>query len=175
MVTKQGSAYSGAVTVFAYFLDLTKSGAYDKMPGSLRGMTTDNIEQSLTSYGMMAVELVGSNGEALQLATGKTANLSFPIAASLTASAPATIPLWYFNETTSLWAQQVTATKTGNNYVGDVAHFTWWNCDYGGGPITYSIKFIDQNGNTVNNQNVFNVSFGCNQLIIKTFNANSMY
>ncbi len=155
VVTKQGGAYSGTVKVFAYFLDPTKKAAYDKMPGSLRGITTDNNEQALSSYGMMAVELVGANGEALQLATGKTANLSFPIANSLSAAAPASIPLWYFNETTGLWAQQGSATKVGNNYVGDVAHFTWWNCDYGGGPITYTIKFIDQNGNPLSDQHVF--------------------
>ncbi|MEI6184522.1 MAG: hypothetical protein WCP65_03280 [Bacteroidota bacterium] len=155
VVTKQGGTYTGAVKVFAYFLDPTRKGAYDKMPGSLRGITTDNNEQSLTSYGMMAVELAGSNGEPLQLAAGKTANLSFPIASSLTAAAPASIPLWYFNETTGLWAQQGTATKVGNNYVGDVAHFTWWNCDYGGGPITYTVKFVDQNGNPINNQHVY--------------------
>ncbi len=155
VVTKQGGTYTGAVKVYAYFLDPTRKGAYDKMPGSLRGITTDNNEQSLTSYGMMAVELEGSNGQALQLAAGKTANLSFPIASSILSAAPASIPLWYFNETTGLWAQQGTATKVGNKYVGDVAHFTWWNCDYGGGPITYTIKFVDQNGNPINDQHVY--------------------
>ena len=155
IVTKAGGAYSGTVSVSAYFLDPTKKDAYEKMPGSLRGVTTDNNEQALSSYGMMAVELTGSNGEALQLATGKSASLTFPIAASLNSSAPASIPLWYFDETNGMWTQQGTATKVGNTYVGDVAHFTWWNCDYGGGPITYTVTFVDQNGNPINNQHVY--------------------
>ncbi len=155
VVTKSGASYTGAVKVSAYFLDPTSKDCYKEMPGDLRGINTSNNEQVLTSYGMMAVELNGSNGEALQLATGKTATLTFPVVAATQSKAPATIPLWFFDETKGMWVEQGTATKVGNNYVGTVSHFTWWNCDWGGGPITLTATFVDQNGNPLNNYHVW--------------------
>lgn len=154
-ITKNGNSYTGNVNVFAYYLDPSTKDAYQKMPGSLRGITTTNSEQQLTSYGMMAVELTDDNGNALQIATGKLATLTMPIPASNLTTAPATIPLWYFDEQLGMWKEQGSASKVGSNYVGDVSHFTWWNCDQGGGPITYTIKFVDQNGNPLSNQHVY--------------------
>jgi hypothetical protein len=78
---------------------------------------------------MMAVELEGANKEKLQVAPGKLATLSFAIPASLQATAPATIPLWYFDEKKGLWQEQGSATRQGNTYVGTVSHFSYWNCD----------------------------------------------
>lgn len=155
VVTKSGAAYTGTVKVSAYFLDPTSSNCYREMPGDLRGINASNNEQILTSYGMMAVELNGSNGEALQLATGKNATVTFPIAAATQSAAPTTIPLWFFDETKGMWVEQGSATKTGNNYVGTVSHFTWWNCDWGGGPLTYTATFVDQNGNPLSNYHVY--------------------
>lgn len=154
IASKAGGAYSGTVKVSAYFLNPTSKDCYKEMPGDLRGINTNNNEQVLTSYGMMAVELQGSNGEALQIATGKTAELSFPIDASIKAYAPATIPLWYFDETKGLWIEQGSATKTGDTYVGTVSHFTWWNCDFGGTRVDLTLKVVDQNGNGIPNATV---------------------
>lgn len=158
VVTKSGGAYTGSVKVSAYFLNPTSANCYKEMPGDLRGINASNNEQILTSYGMMAVELEGSNGEALQMASGKTAQLTFPVDAAIQSKAPATIPLWYFDEVKGMWAEQGTATKTGNNYVGSVSHFTWWNCDWGGGPLTLTAKFVDQNGNALNNYHVYYIT-----------------
>jgi hypothetical protein len=30
---------------------------------------------------------------------------------------------------TGLWKEEGTATKTGSSYIGEVAHFSFWNCD----------------------------------------------
>jgi protocatechuate 3,4-dioxygenase beta subunit len=158
VVTKSGAAYTGTVKVSAYFLDPTSDNCYKEMPGDLRGISASNNEQILTSYGMMAVELNGSNDEPLQLTTGKNATVTFPIAAATQSDAPATIPLWFFDETKGMWVEQGTATKTGNNYVGTVSHFTWWNCDWGGGPLTYTATFVDQNGNPLSNYHVYFVT-----------------
>ncbi len=158
VVTKSGAAYSGTVKVSAYFLDPSSENCFKEMPGDLRGINTSNNEQVLTSYGMMAVELNGSNGEALQLATGKNATLTFPIVAATQSAAPATIPLWFFDETKGMWVEQGTATKTGNTYVGTVSHFTWWNCDWGGGPLSLTATFVDQNGNALSNYHVYYVT-----------------
>jgi hypothetical protein len=100
---------------------------------------------------MLGVILTGSNGEALQLANNKTATLTFAIAASQLSSAPASIPLWYFDETTSLWKEEGTATKVNNIYIGDVKHFSWWNCDIGTFSPIVKGRVVDCNGVPVPN------------------------
>ncbi|HEX6849345.1 MAG TPA: hypothetical protein VF144_20310, partial [Chitinophagaceae bacterium] len=71
----------------------------------------------------------GSSGEALQIASGKTAKLRFTIPSSLRSTAPATIPLWSVDEVTGLWKQEGNAAKGADYYEGDVGHFSFWNCD----------------------------------------------
>ena len=130
-IVTEGSTtpYTGTVSVSAFFINPEAPNFREITPGTLRGLTTNNQETGLQSFGMLAVELNGAGGEKLQLAAGKTAGLTFPIPASLQAQAPATIPLWSLDETTGLWKEEGTATRQGNNYVGAVSHFSYWNCD----------------------------------------------
>jgi len=64
-----------------------------------------------------------------KIASDKKATITMPLSGLLSAAPPTSIPLWYFNESNGLWKQDGTATKTGNTYVGEVSHFSWWNCD----------------------------------------------
>jgi hypothetical protein len=130
-IVQEGSttAYTGTVSVSAFFINPEAPNFSEITPGTLRGINSANQETGLQSFGMMAVELNGANGEKLQLASGKTASLTFPIPASLQGQAPATIPLWSLDEKTGLWKEEGTATRQGNNYVGTVSHFSFWNCD----------------------------------------------
>ncbi len=126
--TKNGASYSGQVNVALNFIDPESANFDSEMPGALLGLmgTTPNV---LTSYGMVAIELTDDAGNKLELANGKTAQVRFPIPASLQASAPAEIDLWYFDEPTGLWKNEGKASKQGNEYIANVAHFSFWNCD----------------------------------------------
>ena len=124
-----GAAYSGQVQVVASWLNPAAADLNQTMPGDLRGIDANNNIKLLTTYGMAGVELTGTAGELLQVAPGKKVNLSFPLPGNLSATAPATIPLWYFDEVKGLWKEEGMATKSGNSYTGDVSHFTFWNCD----------------------------------------------
>jgi hypothetical protein len=124
-----GAAYNGTVNVAMTWIDPTAANLGSIIMGDLRGVTTTGVERGLTTYGMLGVELTGPGGQALNIASGKTAELTFPIPASLGSSAPATIDLWHFDEATARWKQEGTATKTGNSYVANVSHFSFWNCD----------------------------------------------
>lgn len=143
------STYSGTVNVAATWLDPTSPELNSIMPGDLRGIDAGNTLKLLTTYGMVAVELSGSSGEKLQLAAGKKANLTFPIPSSILSTAPATIPLWSFDEEKGLWKEEGAATKTGNNYVGDVGHFSFWNCDVPGNSVQFGVTFINSAGNPI--------------------------
>ncbi len=147
VVQSTGAAYTGAVKVSMTWIDPTSKDLFRQMPGDLRGIDASNNETGMETYGMLGVELNGASGEKLQVAAGKKASLKFPLPASLQGTAPATIALWSFNDTTGLWKQEGTATKSGNVYLADVSHFSWWNCDI---PITtsafFSATFVDQAG-----------------------------
>jgi len=129
VTTSSGSAYTGSVNVAMAWINPTSADMYRQMPGDLRGMDATNTEVGMQSFGMLGVELTGSGGEKLQIANGKKASLKFPLPTAIQGTAPSTIALWSFNDTTGLWKQEGTATKSGNFYLADVSHFSFWNCD----------------------------------------------
>jgi hypothetical protein len=124
-----GNSYTGNVKVVVNHLDAADPYVFQKMPGNLIGTRTNGTTSGMETYGMINVELRGTNNEKLQLMTGHTANLSMPIAPNQLDTAEDTIPLWYFNETSGLWEEQGFSRKVGNKYIGNVSHFTWWNND----------------------------------------------
>lgn len=132
------SSYTGTVDVYASYIDPTAADILERVPGSFMANDKDGKRVFLTSYGMMAVELQSTAGERLQIKSGSTATLTSPIPSSAQASAPATIALWYVDEKTGLWKEEGVATKQGNNYVGTVSHFSFWNCDISVPAITLS-------------------------------------
>jgi hypothetical protein len=143
------AAYTGTVNVIAYKIDPTSADLARIMPGDLRGLNTDGNLQLLTTYGMAAVELTGASGELLQIATGKKATITMPIATTILATAPATIPLWYFDEIVGLWKQEGIATKTGNTYVGDVSHFSFWNYDIPANYVQFNCTVVNSAGQPI--------------------------
>jgi len=124
-----GNTYTGTATAAVTWIDPTSNDLPNIIPGDLRGVTIANEERGLQTFGMLGVELTGSTGQALNIANGKTAELTFPVPASLLGNAPATIDLWHFDELTGRWKQEGTAIKTGSNYIAQVSHFSFWNCD----------------------------------------------
>lgn len=140
------TAYSGNVSVAAFFIDPTADNFASIMPGDLRALNVNDEERALQSFGMLAVELTGAGGEALNLAAGKTATLTFPIPVAMAAQAPSTIPLWFFDESVGLWIEEGSATKQGSNYVGTVSHFSFWNVDAPFPLIDFEATIKDQSG-----------------------------
>ncbi len=147
VTASSNTAYAGTVNVFSSWIDPTDPKRNSRMPGDLRGTDTSNRTAALQSFGMVAIELEGSAGEKLQIAPGKTATISFPIPAALQSAAPTTTPLWYFNDTTGKWIQQGMAARNGSNYIGTVAHFTYWNCDWPSDFVYFNVNLKDQIGN----------------------------
>ena len=150
-----GTIYTGEVKVAAKWLDPSDVQTLDRMPGNLQGVDREINEVALGTYGMMAVELESDAGEALNISTGKTATLSMPIPASLQGNAPSEIPLWSYNEEHGLWVEEeFKATLTNGAYVGEVSHFSFWNCDYPFPLIEFTATLVDDNGNALSNYRV---------------------
>jgi hypothetical protein len=142
-VTASGAAYTGNVKVYSTWIDPTAPNLPLVVPGDLRGINSSNGEYLLKSYGMVGAELKDDNGNTLKIAPGKTAAISFPIPASLQATAPASIPLWHFDEATARWKEEGTATKNGITYTATVDKFSFWNVDAPGNFIRLDLTLIN--------------------------------
>ena len=146
-----GNSYSGTVNVAMTWINPTSPDLGSIIMGDLRGVTTGGQERVLETYGMLGVELTGAGGQALKIASGKTAELTFPIPAALQGGAPASITLWHFDEATARWKEEGTATKTGSNYVASVSHFSFWNCDAPWPQITLCMTLLNSNNQPLAN------------------------
>ena len=131
-VDAQGNPYSGAVQVSVHYLKPNSEETFESMPGMLFAQDQNNDARALETYGMLAVNLYGGSGEALNIKSDSPATLEFPVDQS-TPNAPSTIKLWYFDEATGYWKEEGEAQRNGNKYTAEVKHFTWWNCDV---PVT---------------------------------------
>ncbi len=132
-VNGAGTPYDGQVTVQVNALNANDPDFYGAFPGEYAGVREDGSEVILVSYGIMAVEMTSADKSPLMLADGTTAELNLTISDEKAATAPATIPMWYFDENDGQWHEEGEATLNGNTYTADVAHFTTWNWDV---PIT---------------------------------------
>ncbi|HEV7333357.1 MAG TPA: carboxypeptidase-like regulatory domain-containing protein [Flavisolibacter sp.] len=129
VTASNNAAYTGTVNVYTTYIDPTSPEINQIIPGSFLADDKNGKRVLLASYGMLAVELESASGEKLQIKSGATARLTTAIPTSIQSSAPATIALWSVDETTGIWKEEGTATRNGNVYVGEVSHFSFWNCD----------------------------------------------
>ena len=143
-IKEDGTSYSGSVDVIMHHLDPADEDMPMQMPGMLYAENEGGAERMLQTLGMLAVELRGSGGEDLNLAEGSTSEIRIPVDASLMSIAPATIPLWYFDEANGYWKEEGQATLEGNMYVGTVSHFSFWNCDIPAEAITLCLTATDE-------------------------------
>lgn len=144
VVAANGSAYTGQVHVSIKNIDPSATENFQAgMPGDGRATDSAGHLKALRSYGAVAVELTGDNGQALQIAQGKTASVFIPISSSLAASAPQSITLWSFNESTGLWKQEGTAVKKDNTYCGTTSHFSFWAGAEGVPLVNFKARVVD--------------------------------
>jgi hypothetical protein len=129
ILNADATPYQGTVQIAIQYLDPSSNTIHEIMPGNLIGLNTAGEMQVLGSYAMAAIELQSPSGALLQLDKTKGALLKLEIPQSLQATAPPTIPLWYFDEASGLWKEEGAAIKNGNVYEGRVNHFSFWNCD----------------------------------------------
>ncbi|MFM2579321.1 cadherin-like domain-containing protein [Vibrio fortis] len=123
-VNAQGEAVTGQISSELFVID--PSLDIDLMPGEMVTETPSGETVPIESFGAITATFTDSEGNDLQLADGKTAQVRIPASGS---NPPATIPLFYYDEVQGIWVEEGTATLENGFYVGEVAHFTTWNAD----------------------------------------------
>jgi hypothetical protein len=83
----------------------------------------------LGSFGAFHILPRDANGQPLTMAAGKQASVSLPIQPGQLGVAPATIPLFHYDESSGNWLEDGTLTRSGNRYVGQITHFSVFNAD----------------------------------------------
>lgn len=97
-------------------------------PGNFSAVTTTGSQVMLISQGMLDVVIKGvQTGQIYSLANKGPFTLKIP--ASIPSTAPATIPLWFYNTATGKWQEEGSAILTNGIYEGSVTHFSTWNVD----------------------------------------------
>lgn len=158
-----GTAYTGKVNVTAKLISPLAPNLDEIMPGALVATSAGGNTVVLGTAGMVAVELRDNNGAKLNIRSGKKATLEMP---ALDPLKPATIPLWYFDESKGLWKEEGMATLQNDFYVGDVSHFSFWNADVPYPLINVCGKVLFPNGDPAKQIKVsvmadgLNTSFG---------------
>ncbi|WP_027468516.1 carboxypeptidase-like regulatory domain-containing protein [Deefgea rivuli] len=103
-----------------------------RMPGNYTAAAGGALQQ-IESFGAIQVNFSDAEGRKLNLAAGQTATLRIPAVARSGVVFPATIPLFYFNESSGRWVEEGSASLKGSGpnqyYEGTVAHFSTWNSD----------------------------------------------
>ena len=169
---ENGASYTGAVQVSMFHLKPSDENLSSLMPGMLYAKRENGDEAVLETFGMLNVELRSSGGQKLNLANGHTAEITIRIDNSQLATAPNTIPLWHFDEVGGYWKEDGVATKVGNNYVGTVSHFSWWNCDMQFPTIRLTTTIVDSDGNPLSNLSVGLLPNGFTYTAYATTNTN---
>ena len=129
LVDASGAAYAGAVV--ASLTPVNPALDVNAMPGDYQAITAAGLSP-MESWGAVLITLDDATGKRLNLAAGKTATIRIPVA-TRNPVIPATIPLFYFDETRGAWIEEGTATLAGTApaqyYEGTVQHFSFWNAD----------------------------------------------
>ncbi|MFO0699418.1 MAG: putative Ig domain-containing protein [Nitrospira sp.] len=153
LVPVAGGAPAGSVNV-----SLTPINPAEEprvMPGGFNGIAAGGGSvQPLESGGAMQVDVRDSAGARYTLAPGITATIRIPLRTQ-SPNPPATMPLWFFDETAGVWREDGTATLQGTGanryYEGPVTRVTYWNADLVLDSIVVNGCVKDANGQPVAN------------------------
>ncbi len=148
IVNRSGQPYTGTVEVAMTWIDPAAPNLSARIIGDLSGIDENNNPRALASFGMLQVELIDQNGNLLNIAANREAELQFPVPSSMMADAPSTIPLWSYDENYGTWIQEGVANLEGDKYIAKVTHFSAWNVDIMEDPIeiTGQVKWNVEDG-----------------------------
>ena len=130
LVQADGSVPNGNVTINLTVIDPTVD--IELMPGDMQTDVGGGTLSPIESFGAIIATFTDSMGNNLNLTQGGNATIHIPLA-DKTGNPPATVPLYFYDETSGLWVEEGSATlvidAAGSYYEGAVSHFSAWNAD----------------------------------------------
>jgi len=153
LVNSQNNTFTGNAVVSMTAFDPSDENQLNAFPGEFLGVSAQNQTGPIKSFGFMDVSVADQNGHELQLASGRSAQISIPVPTSMRSAAGGlgTCPLWYFNPRTGTWQEQGYGTYSPSLgcFVGNISHFSTWNYDILYPAAYVSGRVVDSNGNPV--------------------------
>ncbi len=137
-----GDLYTGNVEVFIKHIGTDEFS----MPGDLTAVNQNDELEILHSYGMVFVEMYAEDGRKLNIADGMTASMTYEIPEDLLSNAPESIKMWWYDYDAGVWREGGEATREGNNWVGEVSHFSCWNFDLSVPSVIVNGQIVQNNG-----------------------------
>jgi hypothetical protein len=125
LIDAHGNPFTGTASIEMFQYDTTLP---NPIPGD-QGATSGGTTVRLATFGAFYIQPRDGAGQPLQMAANKTATVTMPIEPTLLAKAPASVPFLRYDEGTGLWTEAGTLTRSGNNYVGTINHFSVFNAD----------------------------------------------
>lgn len=124
-----GSLPSGNITV--RLTPINPAVDSSLMPGDFTTLVASAVTP-IESFGALRIDVTDSAGVALNLRSGQTASIRIPLA-TRSADTPATMPLFFFDNSSGRWVQEGTATLAGTApnqfFEGSVTRLSTWNAD----------------------------------------------
>ena len=145
------SVYNGDVSIALNYLDPLELQTLETVPSDMSSINTSKELGSLTSFGMVHVELQASDGRKLQIKEGKYVEVSMALKDTHASAARSEVALWHFDYTTGLWSEAGTAVKENNQYKAKVPHFSWWTYGTSYPSVTLSGRIVDKDGDPLTN------------------------
>lgn len=91
------SVYNGDVSIALNYLDPLELQTLETVPSDMSSINTSKELGSLTSFGMVHVELQASDGRKLQIKEGKYVEVSMALKDTQASSARPEVALWHFS------------------------------------------------------------------------------
>jgi hypothetical protein len=147
--------FTGTATIEGFQFDLTLPNA---IPGDLSAKFK-GADVRLQTFGAFHSQPRDAAGSPLQMAPGKSVDVSMPIHPLALASAPANIPFFSYEESSGFWVEHGELTRVGNNYVGKITHFSEFNADTTSGSSSCMKIQLDQGPSGFPQSVILNASY----------------
>ena len=141
----QDGTYTGEMNIYAKWLNPTDEAVFSAFPGELTGVNEEARLKALASFGLIVLEVEGTQGQAIQLPESSTALITLPIPEVMREFAPDIIELWSFDQENGTWVEEGEATKEGDTYLAQIDHFSIWSLNLSFDPVILSSQ-INTNG-----------------------------
>jgi hypothetical protein len=143
LVDQNNMPYTGTATIEGFQYDLNQP---NPIPGD-QGATFNGTTVRLTTFGAFHITPRDTMDNPLRMASGGSVSVTIAVDPSVQSKAPATIPLWIYDQPSGMWQSHSTMTlnASGTKYTGNITHFSEYNADtiQDGGPSSCVKVILD--------------------------------